>query len=60
MIRERCGSADDGEIAEPFRSVSPREIIEGGEGSDGDGVREPRWPVPTQPGTPESPDLAPE
>jgi hypothetical protein len=60
MIREHYGSADDDKVAEPFRWVSPREIMESGGGSEGDGVREPRSPVPTQPGTSESRDLGPE
>jgi hypothetical protein len=49
MVREHFGSADDDDIAEPFRWVSPCEIIEAGEGPDDDGVREPRAPGPTPP-----------
>ena len=37
VTREYFGSADGDEIAEPFRSVSPREIIETGDGPDDDG-----------------------
>lgn len=33
-------------VAEPFRWVSPREIIEGGEGPDEAGLREPSNPKP--------------
>jgi hypothetical protein len=45
-LTEVTDAFEDGAVAEPFRWLSPRELIEGDDGADGDGVREPRSPIP--------------
>ena len=51
MTRTYDGDADDAEVAEPFRWVSPREITESWGDPEGGGAREPRSPLPTKPNT---------